>query len=100
VGKTTHYEGDAMAGQKRVPAVQILFGERLRELRLAKGLSQEQLAFNCELDRSYVGQVERGERNISLVNICKLAAALNLPPSELLMPPSTFDAKSGIVGCT
>lgn len=60
------------------------FGERLKSIRRKKGLSQEALAFACELDRSYVGGVERGERNISLINICKLARALEVPPGELL----------------
>lgn len=60
------------------------FGARLREIRKQKGLSQEALALNCELDRTYIGGVERGERNISLVNIYKIAAALDISPRELL----------------
>ncbi len=59
------------------------FGERVRELRKAKGMSQESLALACELDRTYIGGVERGERNISLVNIYKIAAALGVPIKEL-----------------
>ena len=47
------------------------FGERVRTMRQEKGLSQENLALACELDRTYIGGVERGERNISLVNIYK-----------------------------
>ena len=62
----------------------VSFGKRLRQLRKQKGLSQEALAHEAELDRSYVGGVERGEYNISLLNICILAAALDLPPDELL----------------
>ena len=65
----------------------VKFGARLRELRKAVGLSQEKLALQSELDRSYVGQVERGERNISLKNIVKLASALDVAPSELLKFP-------------
>ena len=61
------------------------FGERLRQLRKNLGLSQEALAHKAGLDRSYVGQVERGECNISLVNICTLADALGVPPHELLI---------------
>jgi transcriptional regulator with XRE-family HTH domain len=60
------------------------FGKCLREIRLQKGLSQETLAFNCELDRTYIGSVERGERNISLINIYKIAAALGVSPKDLL----------------
>ena len=63
------------------------FGARLRALRTAARLSQEALAFQSELDRSYVGQVERGERNIALKNIAKLAQALNVAPYELLLFP-------------
>jgi transcriptional regulator with XRE-family HTH domain len=59
------------------------FGERVRELRKAKGLSQERLALECELDRSYIGGVERGERNVSLINIYKIAKALGISPREL-----------------
>ena len=63
--------------------IQKHFGERVRSLRKHKELSQESLALACGLDRTYIGGVERGERNISLLNICKIAAALGLPPKEL-----------------
>jgi transcriptional regulator with XRE-family HTH domain len=69
---------------KRRQDVKVLFGRRLRQLRLNAGLSQEELADKAGLDRSYVGGVERGERNISLENICKIAAALESPPERLL----------------
>lgn len=59
------------------------FGKKIRGLRLAAGLSQEQLASLCELDRTYIGGIERGERNPALKNIYRLARALNLPISEL-----------------
>ena len=64
--------------------VKLLFGRRLRQLRLGCRLSQEQLADQAGLDRSYVGSVERGERNVSLENICKLADALRSSASRLL----------------
>lgn len=60
------------------------FGERVRSIRLQKGLSQEELAWACGLDRSYLGSVERGERNISLINIWKIAEALRIPARELM----------------
>lgn len=63
---------------------QILFGRRVRSLRKARGLSQEAFAFKSGIDRSYMGAVERGERNIALINICKIAAALEVSPSELM----------------
>jgi transcriptional regulator with XRE-family HTH domain len=62
--------------------IQKKFGTRLRQIRQNMGLSQEELAHLCNLDRSYVGGVERGERNISLVNIHKIADALNISPTE------------------
>ena len=64
--------------------VQRRFGLRLRELRLKAGLSQEDLALEAGLDRTYVSSVERGERNISLQNIAKLGKALGVPAARLL----------------
>jgi transcriptional regulator with XRE-family HTH domain len=63
--------------------IQKRFGERVRVLRKQRELSQEALALACELDRTYIGGVERGERNISLLNIYRIAAALGVPPTEL-----------------
>jgi transcriptional regulator with XRE-family HTH domain len=60
------------------------FGKRLRELRQQRGMSQEALSFEAGLDRSYVGQVERGERNISIENMAKLARSLKVRLSVLL----------------
>jgi transcriptional regulator with XRE-family HTH domain len=63
----------------------ILFGKRLAELRKSLGWSQESLALEAGIARSYLSGVERGQRNIALVNICKLAATLEVSPSELLV---------------
>lgn len=60
------------------------FGCKVRLEREVRGLSQEGLALVCGLDRTYIGGVERGERNISIINIHKIAAALDLPPKELI----------------
>jgi transcriptional regulator with XRE-family HTH domain len=66
------------------PDPRILFGLRLIELRKAKGWSQERLSLESGVARSYLGGVERGQRNIALVNICRLAEALAVSPAELL----------------
>lgn len=61
-----------------------IFAENLRKARLAKGLSQEDLAEVANLHRTYVGSVERAERNVSIDNMERLAAAVNLPLPKLL----------------
>lgn len=66
------------------PDPRILFGQRLAQLRKVQGWSQETLALESGMARSYLGGVERGQRNISLVNICRLAETLKLPPAALL----------------
>jgi len=71
------------------------FGMRLRELRRMRGLSQERLALLADLDRTYVGSVERGERNISLVNIEKLAKALGVPVSQLFADEASEGRQQG-----
>jgi transcriptional regulator with XRE-family HTH domain len=63
--------------------VRIRFGKVLRERRRKLGVSQEAFADLCDLDRTYVGGIERGERNVALVNIEKLARALKISLSEL-----------------
>jgi transcriptional regulator with XRE-family HTH domain len=67
------------------------FGERVRSRRNDLGLSQEALADVAGLHWTFVGQVERGQRNLNLHNICKLAKALRVDPSQLvegLKPPA------------
>lgn len=65
------------------------FGVRVRTLRQARGLSQEQVALLAGLDRSYIGQVERGEKNVSLINIQRIANALNVSLGHLFDTVST-----------
>ncbi|MBE5741514.1 MAG: helix-turn-helix transcriptional regulator [Clostridia bacterium] len=57
-------------------------GQRIKELRTKQGLSQEEFAFKCDLDRTYITSLERGKRNISLENLEKIAKAFNMTLSE------------------
>jgi len=66
----------------------LLFGQRLALLRKEKGWSQEQLALQSGLARSYLGGVERGQRNIALENIVRLARTLEVRPSVLMDFPA------------
>lgn len=61
-----------------------VFGSNIRTRRATQGLSQEQLAEVSGLDRTYVGGAERGERNLSLLNIIRIARALGVTPRDLL----------------
>ena len=60
------------------------FGAVVRETRLERGYSQEAFAERANLHRTYIGSIERGERNLALVNIRRIARALDLPMAELL----------------
>lgn len=68
----------------------ILFGKAVRRIREQKGLSQEALADLSHLHRTYIGGIERGERNVGLLNLLRLSKALMVLPSELLQD---FDKK-------
>lgn len=65
------------------------FGKRVRQLREQVGLSQEALAAKAGIHRTYMGGVERGERNLCLKNIVRLAAALGVPPRDLFDEATT-----------
>jgi transcriptional regulator with XRE-family HTH domain len=75
-----------MAAGRAKPNPRVLFGRNLRRLRSVLGISQEELGFRANLDRTYVSSVERGHRNISIDNIFRLASALHCDPRELLTP--------------
>jgi transcriptional regulator with XRE-family HTH domain len=63
--------------------IRIRFGRALRRSRQKLGVSQEAFADMCQLDRTYIGGIERGERNVALVNIEKIAGALQIPIAKL-----------------
>lgn len=60
------------------------FGQQVRQLRKTKEISQEKLAELTGLHRTYIGGIERGERNVALINIIRIARILEVPPSQLL----------------
>jgi len=83
-----------MCSVHKSPAeLQVEFGRRVRDARLRLSLSQEALAVACNLHRTYIGSLERGERNVSLRNICTIAQALKLDPGTLVhnLQPKTKD---------
>jgi transcriptional regulator with XRE-family HTH domain len=61
----------------------IIFGEKVREIRKEKGISQEELAHKAHLHRTYIGMIERAEKNITLLNIQKIANALEVKIQDL-----------------
>lgn len=63
--------------------INIMFGRRIKELRLRKNISQEELAFRCQLSKNYVSDVERGTRNVTLKVVEKFAKGMEVPPSYL-----------------
>jgi transcriptional regulator with XRE-family HTH domain len=65
-------------------SILIIFGENLRKHRINKKLSQIELAYKGDFDRNYIGMLERGERNPSLINLQRLADALEISLTELL----------------
>ena len=64
-----------------------LFGLRVKQLRLSKNISQEELGALSNLDRTYISGIERGKRNVSLKNILQIASALGVPALELFNIP-------------
>lgn len=64
----------------------IQLGNRIKDLRLNTGLSQEKFALKIEMDRTYFASIESGKRNISIINIKKIADGLNITLSELFKP--------------
>ncbi len=76
----------AMASRSQAHAA---LGRAVRDLRADRGISQEDLAHRSGMHRTYVGGIERGERNVSYANLLRLAEALGVPPSQLLARAET-----------
>jgi transcriptional regulator with XRE-family HTH domain len=62
----------------------VALGNAIRDIRVSKGISQEKLALMAEIDRSYVGRVERGDNNVALLTLARLAAALDITVAKLV----------------
>ncbi len=75
--------------KQKHPAL-IKLGQKIRELRLAKGFSQESFADEVGLDRTYMGGIERGERNIAAINLIRIAKALKIEVGDLFPPSKTL----------
>lgn len=71
------------AGSERMEDIRLRFGRAVRKKRHKLGVSQEEFADICGLDRTYIGGMERGERNVALVNIERIAKALRISLPEL-----------------
>jgi DNA-binding XRE family transcriptional regulator len=73
-----------ISNMRKKSNISIRFGEKVREIRISKGLSQEQLAHIADVHRTYIGMIERAEKNITLVNVEKIANALEVSIIDLL----------------
>lgn len=75
--------------RRKHPAL-VKLGKRIRELRKEKGFSQENFAYEVGLDRTYMGSVERGERNLAAINLIKIAKSLKVEIGDLFPPIRTL----------
>lgn len=83
-----------MPTQRQRASVTVELGKRVRSFRLERGMSQERLAELAKIHRTYVGSLERGERNVALINIVRLAMALEVDPAQLVSGLSLPDDKN------
>ncbi len=75
---------DTSTNVKETPTITVLIGRRIKKLRQENKMSQEQLALEAGIDRSYVGQIERFEKNVTVVTLQKIAKSLGLTLNEFL----------------
>jgi transcriptional regulator with XRE-family HTH domain len=75
-----------MARRVSTTSLRLVFAQNVRLVRVAADLSQEALAGECELDRTFIGSLERGERNVSIDNVERVAKALRIDARDLLNP--------------
>lgn len=72
-----------LSKNRQDPAL-VALGKAIRRIRLSKNISQEKLALLAEVDRSYVGRVERGDNNVAILTLARLASALNISIAQLM----------------
>ncbi len=87
INSTPLVDGGA-AAQEDVTGIRAVLAENVRRAREAAGWSQEELGFEAGLDRTYISQVERGRRNVTIIVLAKLALAMSTTPAVLLTPIS------------
>jgi len=75
---------DDRVNRRKENELKVAFGRAVRRFRLSRKFSQEELADLADIHRTYIGDVERGTRNISLVNMCRIAHALEVPLSRII----------------
>lgn len=68
----------------KLQALKKKFGEHIRKIREDKGMSLQDVSYNCELDKSWIGKIERGQRTVTLNTIIELSKGLDVPPSKLM----------------
>jgi len=79
-----HQRVPTYSRRNRGQSALIALGEAIKRVRIACGFSQEELALRVEIDRSYMGGIERGESNVTVLNLVKIAGALGMDASDLL----------------
>ena len=75
---------EELQGEFDIENLAINFGNKVRQLRLDRGIQQEKLALMAEIDRGHMGKIERGETKVNLEKVYKIAKALDLKPADLL----------------
>ncbi len=78
--------------------IKLVLGNNIRRLRKSKNWSQEELALEAGIHRTYIGDVERGERNVSIINVQRIAAALDVSASELLKVCAQTSSENAVDG--
>ena len=85
-----YYANSAPTNEIAIDQLSLALGKRIREKRKGHGVSQDTLGLSCGLDRSYLGRIERGEVNVSIEKLYRIALTLGCQPAEFLPPLALF----------